>query len=122
MDVLKRIGAKGRFIRHIFATFAQPKEYMSRRHTFYVIVALLSLTMFPATLEARQGDNTFTLVIDAGHGGHDGGAPGSFSNEKDINLSIALEFGRLVQQNCTDVKVIYTRKTDVYLPLYERAD
>lgn len=64
----------------------------------------------------------FTLVIDAGHGGHDAGARGSFSYEKDINLRTALAFGRYVEKNCPDVKVIYTRKTDVFIPLHKRAD
>ncbi len=66
--------------------------------------------------------SSFTLVIDAGHGGHDAGARGSFSNEKDINLRTALAFGRYVEKNCPDVKVIYTRKTDVFVPLHKRAD
>lgn len=64
----------------------------------------------------------FTLVIDAGHGGHDAGALGSFSKEKDINLNVALAFGRYVERNCPDVRVIYTRKTDVFIPLDERAN
>ena len=64
----------------------------------------------------------FTLVIDAGHGGHDAGALGAFSKEKNINLNVALAFGRYVQNNCPDVKVIYTRKTDVFIPLHTRAD
>jgi len=63
----------------------------------------------------------YTLVIDAGHGGKDAGALGFISKEKDINLAIALEFGRLVEQNCPDVKVIYTRKTDKFVELDERA-
>lgn len=63
----------------------------------------------------------FTVVIDAGHGGHDSGAVGKFSKEKDINLRIALEVGRLIENNCNDVKVIYTRKTDVFIPLDGRA-
>ena len=64
----------------------------------------------------------FTLVIDAGHGGHDAGAVGAITREKAINLNVALAFGRLVEQNCPDVKVIYTRKTDVFVPLHTRAD
>ena len=64
----------------------------------------------------------FTLVIDAGHGGHDAGAVGKITKEKTINLNVALAFGRLVEQNCPDVKVIYTRKTDVFIPLHSRAD
>ena len=64
----------------------------------------------------------FTLVIDPGHGGKDAGAPGTFSVEKNINLNVALAFGRYVEQNCPDVRVVYTRKTDVFIPLYERAN
>ncbi len=64
----------------------------------------------------------FTLVIDAGHGGHDAGAIGAITKEKTINLNVALEFGRLVERNCPDVKVVYTRKTDVFIPLHTRAD
>lgn len=65
---------------------------------------------------------SFTLVIDPGHGGKDAGAVGAYSKEKDINLAVALAFGRLVEQNCPDVKVVYTRKTDVFIPLQTRAD
>lgn len=63
----------------------------------------------------------FTLVIDAGHGGHDTGARGVFSQEKDINLSVALRFGKLIESNCPDVKVIFTRKDDRFVTLHERA-
>jgi len=63
----------------------------------------------------------FTLVIDAGHGGKDTGALGAISKEKDINLKVALAFGSLIERNCPDVNVIYTRKTDVFIPLKERA-
>ncbi len=69
-----------------------------------------------------SADKTFTLVIDAGHGGHDAGAKGSYSLEKNINLNVALAFGSLVEKNCPDVNVIYTRKTDVFIPLHERAN
>ena len=75
---------------------------------------------------AAAGDDgakkRFTLVIDAGHGGHDAGAVGAVSKEKNINLNVALAFGRLVEQNCPDVRVVYTRKTDVFIPLQRRAD
>ena len=64
----------------------------------------------------------FTLVIDAGHGGKDSGAKGKYSLEKNINLKVALAFGRYVENNCPDVNVIYTRKKDVFVPLHERAN
>ena len=71
---------------------------------------------------ASAAGRKFTLVIDAGHGGHDAGAIGAISKEKNINLNVALAFGRYVERNCPDVKVIYTRKTDVFIPLHERAN
>lgn len=85
-----------------------------------IVCAAALLLAFAGTVSGASGK--FTLVIDAGHGGHDTGAQGSFSREKDINLKVALAFGKLVEENCGDVKVIYTRKTDVFIPLQERAN
>ena len=62
------------------------------------------------------------VVIDAGHGGKDSGTVGTFSKEKDITLSIALKLGQIIKQNIKDVEVIYTRKTDVFIPLAKRAE
>lgn len=84
----------------------------------FIFTCILLLT---ASLAVMAGDQ-FTLVVDAGHGGHDPGAKGAFSNEKDINLNVALAFGKLVEDNCKGVKVIYTRKTDVFVELNERAN
>ena len=65
----------------------------------------------------------FTLVIDAGHGGKDTGAIGQAKvKEKDLTLKYALAFGQLVEQQCPDVKVVYTRKTDTFVELYRRAE
>jgi N-acetylmuramoyl-L-alanine amidase len=85
------------------------------------IVALIWITLGFAVV-SFAANKKFTLVIDAGHGGHDTGALGAFSKEKNINLNVALAFGRYVENNCPDVKVIYTRKTDVFIPLHTRAD
>ena len=68
------------------------------------------------------GKTGFTLVIDAGHGGGDTGAVGAISKEKNLTLKFALAFGRMVEQNCPDVRVIYTRKTDKFVELYRRAE
>lgn len=62
-----------------------------------------------------------TVVIDAGHGGKDPGALGKMSKEKDLALAIALKLGKLIEENVEDVKVIYTRKEDVYVKLRQRA-
>lgn len=84
-----------------------------------IIFILLMFVSFSAA--ATAAGKRFTLVIDAGHGGHDVGAKGDFSYEKNINLNVALAFGRYVERNCPDVKVVYTRKTDVFIPLHRRA-
>ncbi|MBI2279254.1 MAG: N-acetylmuramoyl-L-alanine amidase [Bacteroidetes bacterium] len=62
-----------------------------------------------------------TVVIDAGHGGKDGGCVGSIANEKNIALSISLKLGKYIEENFKDVKVVYTRSTDVFIELAERA-
>lgn len=62
-----------------------------------------------------------TVVIDAGHGGKDPGCNGESHNEKDVTLAVALKLGKLIEENLKDVKVIYTRKTDVFVELEERA-
>ena len=61
------------------------------------------------------------IVIDPGHGGKDPGCNGTISNEKDIALAIALKLGDLIEKNLKDVKIIYTRKTDIFVELEERA-
>lgn len=85
-----------------------------------VLLALLFIIAFASAVTAAN--RKFTLCIDAGHGGKDTGAPGSISVEKNINLNVALAFGRYVERNCPDVSVVYTRRTDVFIPLYERAE
>ena len=65
---------------------------------------------------------SFTVVIDAGHGGKDPGARGARINEKAINLAVALKLGSFIEQRSEGVKVIYTRKTDRFIELDERAD
>lgn len=81
----------------------------------WALMCMLAMTAFAA-------NKRFTLVIDPGHGGHDAGALGAISKEKNINLAVALRFGKYVEQNLPEVRVIYTRKTDVFIPLNERAN
>lgn len=82
---------------------------------FFVMIMCL---LFSVT----EAYGKFVLVIDPGHGGRDAGAVGKISKEKNINLNVALAFGRYVQNNCPDVKVVYTRNKDVFVPLHERAN
>ena len=92
------------------------------RISLRLLLAALIFLIGTDFAQAAGRKTDFVLVIDPGHGGHDAGAIGNFSKEKDINLDVALEFGRLVQANCPRVKVIYTRRTDVFIPLQTRAD
>ncbi len=93
-------------------------------YKFFRTYLLLLFTCLATSLFATGGGEKkrFTLVIDAGHGGHDAGACGKYGKEKNINLNVALAFGKLVENNCPDVKVVYTRKKDVFIPLQRRAD
>ena len=88
-----------------------------RRKRVFSLITLLCFALAVVAAGKR-----FTLVIDAGHGGGDNGAPGAYSNEKDLTLKYALAFGRYVERNCPDVKVIYTRTTDIFVTLAGRAD
>lgn len=95
------------------------------KRIFTLTLTLITCLVWGEVAQAMttQATNSkFTLVIDAGHGGRDPGAIGRFSREKNINLSVAKAFGKLVEQHCPDVKVIYTRKTDVFVPLGRRAE
>ena len=95
--------------------FAHRMAISSIRIRLFLLV-MVAVLCFTSNASAK-----FVLVIDAGHGGRDAGAVGKVAKEKNINLNVALAFGRLVENNCPDVKVVYTRKTDVFIPLYERA-
>ena len=82
---------------------------------------LVLFFLISASLFAQRGQKITTVVIDPGHGGKDTGAIGAISNEKDLNLTVALLTGDYIKQNLPDVKVIYTRERDVFVSLNERA-
>lgn len=91
-----------------------------KRHILYICICFgLFISPFCTTsIEAKD----FVVVIDAGHGGHDPGALGKISKEKTINLNVALKLGKQIKRNCPDVKVVYTRERDVFIPLDRRAE
>lgn len=88
----------------------------------YKKITLIWVVLWMLTMTSFAANRNFTLVIDAGHGGHDAGARGAISMEKNINLSVALQFGRYVEKSMPEVRVIYTRKTDKFVSLIERAN
>jgi len=81
----------------------------------------LLLALLPVALLADRRGFVDTVVIDPGHGGREPGAVGSRSEEKDIALVISLKLGEYIRENLPGVRVIYTRETDVFVPLHERA-
>lgn len=93
---------------------------MDRKPLRYISLLFALLLFLPFTLGAAA--ETFVVVIDAGHGGKDPGAKGAIVNEKEINLAVALKLGRLIEENHRDVRVVYTRKTDRFIELDERAE
>ena len=95
---------------------ARPGGYIG--HWLFV----LAITLLSFTSTAQKTENRVsTVVIDAGHGGKDPGTRGSYSKEKDIALSVALKLGGKIEAGLKDVKVLYTRKTDVFIDLDKRA-
>ena len=86
-----------------------------------ILLLILYILLFAAA-PSSAANKKFTLVIDAGHGGKDPGCRGSYSKEKDLTLKAALALGRLIEDKCPDVKVVYTRKSEVYLELSKRAE
>ena len=87
-------------------------------------LAIITLCLLTGTniLSAPKSSDEFVLVIDAGHGGKDPGAVNGKNQEKNINLAVALKMGELIESKCNNVRVIYTRKTDVFVELYRRAE
>lgn len=88
----------------------------------FITIMLGVFFLFPASCFAQRGVKISTVVIDAGHGGKDPGASGKHSHEKNIALAIALKLGYYIHKYIPDVRVIYTRKTDRFIPLYKRAE
>lgn len=93
---------------------------LNKPYILYISICLW-LLFLPSCADRLWGKD-FVVVIDAGHGGHDPGAIGKISKEKNINLNVALKVGNLIKKNCNDVKVIYTRSKDVFIPLARRAE
>lgn len=92
---------------------------------FIRALAFFCLGLSPVLAQAEKtekADKPFTVVIDAGHGGKDAGAVGKIAYEKNLNLDVALLTGQLIKEKFPEVNLVYTRTTDVFLPLQKRAD
>lgn len=89
-----------------------------KNHSKYLILLAL---LFVSTLNFGQNTPKFKVVLDAGHGGKDPGTMRGSIKEKDIVLDVVLKIGKILEQN-KDITVVYTRKTDVFIELRERAN
>lgn len=95
-----------------------PTGVYIRQSVYYIF--FLFISCLPVFSHAQSGKSFKTIVLDAGHGGKDPGARGQFSNEKDITLAVVLKLGKILKDSMPDLKVVYTRKTDVFIDLKER--
>ncbi|MCE5226294.1 MAG: N-acetylmuramoyl-L-alanine amidase [Porphyromonadaceae bacterium] len=90
-----------------------------KKESLLYFILLFALFYCASDIQAKD---KFVLVIDAGHGGKDPGAQRFQIDEKDINLSVARKLGDLIESNHNDIRVIYTRKSDRFIELDERAN
>lgn len=87
-----------------------------------IVAVLLAITLLTSSTSLRRSDfQVKTVVIDAGHGGHDPGTHGNISKEKDVALTVARKVGAYIKEYLPDVKVIYTRDSDKFVELEQRA-
>ena len=93
----------------------------TRIHAIFIVAMLFVVDLSMAQSDESDFAAVKTVVIDAGHGGKDPGCHGASAKEKHVCLSMALMLGNLIEQNYPDIKVIYTRDTDVFVELSERA-
>lgn len=104
---------------------SQVSKLIKKNSLFSIVAAIFLLVAVGSILIAfRPSSNPIgvtKIVIDPGHGGHDSGCLGKAAKEKDVALGIALKLGKYIEDNYSDVKVIYTRKTDEFVELHERA-
>jgi N-acetylmuramoyl-L-alanine amidase len=111
----------------IFALMFNPKRSklmknipLLRANVILILFISIIINISSVNQAFTQEYKIKTIVIDAGHGGKDGSTRGLFSTEKDVALKTALHLGEAIKEQMKDVKVIYTRSTDEFIPLYER--
>jgi len=111
----------------IFALMFNPKRSKLMKNIPLLRPNVILILFISAIINITSGNQAFTqeykiktIVIDAGHGGRDGSTRGLYSTEKDVALKTALHLGAAISASMPDVKVIYTRSTDEFIPLYER--
>jgi N-acetylmuramoyl-L-alanine amidase len=97
------------------------RRYLTNFRLYASVLTFFNFSVVFCQTISQQINKIHTVILDAGHGGKDSGALGEKSQEKDLALAICLKAGNYIQEKMPDVKVVYTRTTDVFVPLYERA-
>lgn len=93
-----------------------------KKQVYISFLLLICIIASSFTSKFKPAFGVKVIVIDPGHGGKDPGCHGSKYNEKDIALAVSLKLGKYIEENLKDVKVVYTRSTDVFVELQERAE
>lgn len=96
--------------------------YSRNLHIRLLLLLLVLLVSAPAIMAQKNRKKQFTVVIDPGHGGIDPGALGKRAKEKDVNMSVSKLLADMIKKKYPGIKVIFTRTTDVKIPLAKRAD
>ena len=87
-----------------------------------LLILCVQVPLISVMSQTEQRKTTFTVTLDAGHGGHDPGAIGAISREKNITLAVIKKIGKRISEENQDIKVVYTRDVDKYITLQGRAD
>ena len=105
----------------LFVEFKNTTIFLGTIRHLVLVFSFFTLTLTALYSQGSQTNDTFTVVLDAGHGGKDSGNRGNLYYEKHIALNVTLKIGAILKKN-PDINIIYTRKSDVFIPLNKRAD
>ena len=97
-------------------------KYPVKRKLRLILIYLFIYIPLNSQVNNHDDYHLKTVVIDPGHGGKDPGSVGNLTCEKDLVLDIALKLGKYIETKLEDVRVVYTRTTDEFVPLYKRAE
>ena len=105
----------------LFVEVKNTTIFLGRMRHISIVFIFLILSITWLYSQESKSNGTFTVVLDAGHGGKDSGNRGNQYYEKHIALKVTLKIGAILKKN-SDINIIYTRKSDVFIPLNKRAD
>ena len=105
----------------LFVEFKNTTIFLGTVRHLVLVFIVFTLCLTTLRSQISQDKDVFTVILDAGHGGKDSGNRGNQYYEKHIVLNVTLKIGAILKKN-PDINIIYTRKSDVFIPLNKRAD